>query len=324
MDARIDYVKVRITGSEEERGELAAAKEARAAALAERHGIPGKPFERFLQYDRMLRRWYSLFNVWGPLAQYYYDDMAVSEFNRCDRLDIRVSVTNDALDIEEVGEIAKKHAKKKNLKGSSHWGPVASKKNGRDTGGPSVIVGGKGSDRRVSLYMRGNERPAVEGQISGKLLEGCIKQAYDTGYDTDGGFHALLKDILIRELEKLCRDRLLHPLEAFVEDVEISDTGMSDDAYARVYDQMSLFWEFLTPQQQDFFFHEHSVAKPDDEELFPDDDSDSSSFSEVGTYYDAVEAETRQIVDEEDNARMEAELSRIRRDWPYHNLETPD
>jgi hypothetical protein len=320
MEGRIDYVRVRVTGEKGTRQFAQLEYERICKALSDKHGIERKSYDDTLSYDRVLRRWYTNFNVWGELADLFFNNLSEGEFNSVHRLDYRVECTNESLDMELVGYVAVKQAKRKGLRRSFHDGPIQSKSNGRDTGGPSVVIGGVGSQRRISLYQRGHEKPGVEAQISGERLKTVIKAAYDASLVTVYSFHDELRHYMHKELETLCRERLCFPLSAFGDGGEITTDLPIQELDERVYAQMSLLWEFMSPDMQGEFreaISYDSTMKDFDVPLsFNDTD-------EMGDELDRMEAFDREMdreADEEDADRLNAELERIKRDWPYHNL----
>lgn len=324
MEGRIDYVRIRVSGEKVERIGLQQEYERICKELTEKHGIERKSYDDTLSYDRVLRRWYTNFNVWGELADKFFDNLSEGEFNRVHRLDYRVECLNEALDLEEVGLIAVKHAKRKGLRRSFNDGPIQSKSNGRDTGGPSVVIGGVGSSRRISLYQRGHELPGVEAQISGEKLKHIIKAAYDTSLSMESIFHNELRYYMRNELDKLCRERLLHPLKAFGADGELSTTMPTDELDTRVYEQISLLWEFLSPDNQGELIS-HLSATYDQPKITeaPETEDEPAIWEEIDRM-EAYDREMREQVSLEDKQALEEELYRVKRDWPYHNLEYPD
>jgi len=311
---RIDYVRIRVNGDKANRVNYGLELQQRVDQLCEKHGIAGKPRENYTLFDRALKLWVTNFNVWGRAADLLYNELQESEFNLVTRLDYRADCDNPDLDLELVGRVAFSQAKKKGLARSFHDGPVRSKANGRDVGGPSVVVGGQGSARRISLYQRGHEKPGVEAQISGDRIKKVIQSAYDLKLTTNGDLHDIIRDYLLKELETLCRERLLHPLHAFLEGGQIDAQIEAEDTQYRVYEQMSLYWLFLDADKQEEFRNDISgnewvnIANrfnhsPVEEELFLDDEPEdlytdeelrNIANSDLDSYYDMKERENAQ------------------------------
>jgi len=324
MDGRIDYVRIRVTGEKGTRIGAQIEYERICKGLTEKHGIERKSFDNTMSYDRVLRRWYTNFNVWGELADHFFNQLSEGEFNTVHRLDYRCTCENDGLDLELVAEVAVKHAKRKGLRRSFNDGPIQSKSNGRDVGGPSIVVGGVGSQRRISLYQRGHEKPGVEAQISGERLKTVIRAAYDASLVTVYSFHDELRHYMRKELETLCRERLGFPLSAFGADGEISTAVPSQDLDERYFEQMSLLWEFMSWEKQSTFIAEVT----DDARRVKGDYRINPQIIAIEDAEDwdrtEYEREIAEAVEAEDNARMEEEIARIRRDWPYHDLPAND
>jgi len=324
MDGRIDYVRIRVTGEKDTRiGALHEYQEI-CKALSDKHGIVKKSYDDTLSYDRVLRRWYTNINVWGELADLFYNQLSTAEFNHVHRLDYRVECLNEALDMELVGEVAVKHAKRKGLRRSFNDGPIQSKSNGRDVGGPSVVIGGVGSQRRISLYQRGHEKPGVEAQISGERLKRIIKAAYDTHTVTSEPYQDILQEYMVAELETLCRERLCFPLSAFCADGEITTAMPAQDLDERVYEQVSLLYEFMTPDKQsEFINYVNGNEWATTADKFNHSPAEEEIFEEIDRM-EAYDSEMREQVSLEDQQALEEELFRIKRDWPYHNLPAND
>jgi len=309
MDGRIDYVRIRVTGEKGTRIGAQIEYERICKALSEKHGIERKSFDNTMSYDRVLRRWYTNFNVWGELADYFFNQLSEGEFNTVHRLDYRVECQNEGLDLELVAEVAVKHAKRKGLRRSFNDGPIQSKSNGRDVGGPSIVVGGVGSARRISLYQRGHEKPGVEAQISGERLKTVIRAAYDASLVTVHTFQDELRYYMHKELETLCRERLCFPLSAFGAEGEISTAVPSQDLDERVFEQMSLLWEFMSVDKQSMFISEVTddarqvkgdyrinpqiidIEEPDDAYLFTEEER--AATAEAQDDYDKYTADIR-------------------------------
>lgn len=245
MGARIDYVRIRLAGDQYQRKADISEWEQMAANIVERHGFKGKPYDDYMTFDRITQTWSTFFNVWGPSADMFYHELTIPEFGKVTRLDYRVDLTNDALDIEAVAIYAIANSKNKGLSYDFHGGRVKSKRRGRDTGGPSLSCGAKDTNRRISLYKRGHEQPGVEAQVAGTLVKTYIKNAYDNMVSGLSGFHAGLEELLRVECDKLCRERLLHPLEAFDSEGEYFAQSPLYNVQERAVEQISLLWELL-------------------------------------------------------------------------------
>ena len=250
VKGRIDYVRIRVVGDIDTRMRNEQYFEELANTLTEKHGLEGKHYDKYTLMDRPTRQYFTNFNVWGELADLFYEELDTSAFKQVSRLDWRVECENEELDLEHVGQIAIKQAKRVGLARSFHDGPIRSKRNGRDTGGPSVIVGGRDSSRRVTIYQRGKQVPAVEIQVMQQLLAETIRDAYERSVVYETAFKNELRACLNAELERICRERLLHPLEAFTvpgykltEQVSLS----GEDA---ITVQLDLFMDLLPDTRQ--------------------------------------------------------------------------
>jgi hypothetical protein len=85
----------------------------------------------------------------------------------------------------------------------------------------------------------------VEAQLAGSLLKSLIQTAYDNEVMETGSFQDKLKELLRVECDKLCRERLLHPLEAFDSEGEYFAQSPLHDVQERVVEQISLLWELM-------------------------------------------------------------------------------
>lgn len=245
MSSRIDYVQIRLSGDQYQRKADVSEWEALAQSIVQKQGIEGKPYDDQMKWDRVTKSWHTFFNVWGPAADTFYHNLGVSTFSKVSRLDYRIDATNDQLDIETVGALARKNARAKGLAFGYFAGRVRTKRGGRDTGGDSLFVGAKGGNRRIALYERGNQPPAIEAQVCQTLLKNYIQDAYDNTVDTPAAFHHRLKDNLHIEADKLCRERLLFPLSSFLDGGDLSMQLPIESDQTLVLHQLNLVWELL-------------------------------------------------------------------------------
>lgn len=249
MLGRIDYVRLRVSGDGLARAATFDEYKETCKELCERLDIPGVPYGHFTAYDYRTKNWNGFFNVWGEVSNAFFNWLPIRYYKELTRLDYRVEVSNPLLDIEHIGLTAVKRGKP-NLTAGYINSRLKAKRNGRDTGGPGVYIGSKDSGRRIALYQRGRAIPAVEVQIASELLPKVVQGAYDRSVAlmTDAAME--VKRALEMILQQLCRERLLHPLGAFLSMEELVYLEEPVTAQELVAEQLNLLYDALEPQLQ--------------------------------------------------------------------------
>lgn len=242
MLGRIDYVRLRFSGDTHKRAKDAQDYEDACDMLNKGLSLTGKSYDKFQAFDHRSREWSTFFNVWGRLADAFFDWLPVRSLKDMTRLDYRVEVSNDAMDIRHIGINAVYY-----FDGKLSCGYLGSKpktkRNGRDTGGPGCFIGSKDSSRRIALYERKSGYPAVETQIAGTLLPKLIQGAYDRSVALESDAKTEVKQAMELQLQQLCRERLFQPLGAFLAMEELVYITPPPTSEELILDQLSLLWD---------------------------------------------------------------------------------
>lgn len=255
---RVDYVRLRHASDGLERADLAEQWRERAELVAEELGISRRCYGNGMYYDSGLKKKISFFNIWGPGADLFFERLKLEEMRYLIRLDWREPIEPGKVDFEEMFITLKRK-----YKGTKRcdWltSPPREKNDGRDTGGNSINIGAPGSQRRVSVYERGQEGPVWEFQIGGAALRNSINKWLSDHDNTD----TRPVDTVRRQLERAAHAQ-------FVKVIGITPVEMEDGTKVQgniadytdpehVLHQMDLLWDILPPAAQESFLETHST-----------------------------------------------------------------
>lgn len=120
-------------------------------------------FERY--YDNSLRTWCMYFECWGPPSDSFFNEVPRTHYGTILRVDLRFELDRPGIRIDTLEHVARRNKGKSRRTITRIDSPPRSKKGDRDAGGDFFAVGSKGSERRFTVYKRGDENWAVEVQF---------------------------------------------------------------------------------------------------------------------------------------------------------------
>lgn len=192
--------------------------------------------------------------VWGELADFFTiagQDMLRGKL--ITRLDIRYAIINGSKEsVRRFGAAAMARPKgRRNVQLFDSKGREKGA-NGRSTGGVGLAIGSHKSDRRVSVYARGNESPAVEIQLQGA----AIAELWGACMFYDDGVMSYMDEL------RTLQDRATYTADTWLADavgIELDQLGEalkdSDNSYFDQHGQLSIDsilsqYERLEPDQK--------------------------------------------------------------------------
>lgn len=263
---RIDYVKVRFQMPSGEQGELHRERLIRHQYMLEdltNAGIQGGS-KVHTDYSARLPYTTKYLEIWGDLANEYYERQCAALFpSDVMRLDFRVELPAD-VDLNAIAAKAETVGRRQFQKFNQR---VREKSDDRSSGGFGLAKGSHKSEKRVSVYKRGQELPAAEIQLRGKKA---------------AEFHSEVRRMFDAQIEKNDPAEVIDPREiicsvgrVWLDDDLQSEVGRSIDsiegeALHEPYDEaetrlatLDALWDLMGTQERQAFI----LAK-----LFGDDD----------------------------------------------------
>lgn len=114
----------------------------------------------------------KIFEVWGPAAQNVWDALRTLPVGTREGVKLlRVDVRQELPEATSITDVANALAGAKGKNVQTFNTRPRTKKGDRDSGGQGVAVGSHKSDRRLTAYQRGKERPAMEVQLRKRAVE---------------------------------------------------------------------------------------------------------------------------------------------------------
>jgi hypothetical protein len=198
-----------------------------------------------------------IFEMWGKAADMYMQLFSHQHHaEELQRIDFRIELHQD-FDPYTLEARAREHGRRNfqlfNTRAKSKLGD-------RDTGGYGIAKGSHKSRRRVVVYKRGSELPAIELQLRQqsakdvfKAANSSFEQQYDTGIvmqsDKSSIVHSFLLDLLYAELNEDTEQELDMNLNWLI---NMKDSDIMDGQEQMLAD-MDKMWEKLNPTAKKAF-----------------------------------------------------------------------
>lgn len=195
---RIDYIRVAMPGDDP----LLKAdwKLKMEAFIIDRLLPEGDSFSKWAShmtwFDNSVKTWVTAIELWGQVADEFFHHWATPEYGTILRLDYRMEVDDLPCSLGQLEAFARK----RNTNGFRTITRIdsrsRSKKGGRDAGGHFLAVGSRESQRRATVYKRGNEPWAIEVQFGRDLPQKMKQDAVQAYMETEGKYDSW-KDALV-------------------------------------------------------------------------------------------------------------------------------
>jgi hypothetical protein len=261
--ARVDYVRYRLSFDAGLSSTQALELEDLCQDIKAQNDIPGKPYGISDYFDKALRTRVRFFNAWGELAEHLHFRLGEEWMWALMRIDVRHPLDAEKMDFPGIYTIAE--AKAGNRYTVHRFrSPYKQKRQGRDSGGSGVTIGGQGAARRVSLYQRSSEGPAWEFQFSGKPLYAMLARLRRDGVSDGRSWQSNLTRMVAEDGYKYSAARL-GGAPADLERGIVSSVALLDytDPEA-ILTQMDIFWDILPNQAQEAFLESKATISEAD------------------------------------------------------------
>jgi hypothetical protein len=283
---RIDYVRLRMPSDGLDKAAQVADWAAAVDDLCAQAGKSRKCYGFDMYYDHGLKRKIPYFQVWGEMADVFFDTLRLNELHALMRLDYRETILEEPADWDELFFMLKKRNREK-VQTKMLTGSKRSKEGGRDTGGEYIAMGAEGSFRRVSIYERAAEGPVWEFQCVGQGLRDVVQRAFAQGVPFHKTPHGVLRHALEAEAYKyFAKYTGFEP--AMLDSGLPTQRGIADYTDPEHYaSQLSLFWDAAPAEVREAFlqekgsFTEHAAARAVDAELFVNEADWQETYNEV-------------------------------------------
>lgn len=270
---RIDYVRLRLPWDGLDKAQAAAEWSATMDDLCAQEGKSRKCYGFDMYYDHGLKRKVPYFQVWGEMADVFFNTLKLSEVRDLMRLDYRETIAKEPADWDELFYLLKKRNRGK-VQTKQLTGNKRSKEGGRDTGGEYIAMGAEGSFRRVSIYERAAEGPVWEFQCVGAGLREVVQRAFQEVREGTSQLHQQLREELKNEAYKYFQKYTGFAPQDMQNGLP-TQRGIADYTNPEHYtEQLNLFWEAAPPEVREQFlqakggYTEHAAARAVDAELF--------------------------------------------------------
>lgn len=270
---RVDYVRLRMPTDGLDKAEAVAEWAAMLDDMCAQAGHSRKCYGFDMYYDHGLKRKIPYFQVWGEMADVFFDSLKLHEMHRLMRLDYRETISKEPADWDELFFMLKKRNRGK-VQTKLLTGNKRSKEGGRDTGGEYIAMGAEGSFRRVSIYERAAEGPVWEFQCVGAGLREVVARAFHEVKTDTGQINQQLRAELANEAYKYFAKYTGFEPQAMNEGL-VTQAGIADYTDPQHYaSQLSIFWEAAPVEVREAFlqekggYTEHAAARAIDAELF--------------------------------------------------------
>lgn len=252
---RIDYVRVDLPFDMREGAAMQKEYEHTALELSLQMGVTGIPFDMGYYYNPQLKIPVKYFNVWGPVADEFFNGLSVDDLSRVSRLDYRVEIAEPQADIAVWSSIIHRNAAKHRWTSGNLQSPYRSNRNGRHTGGDGTFVGGEESGNRITWYKRGKENPALEYRCKRDAFRKLKEEAAATYEHTDGDHpRNLYRTLMRRNMEREVLKKLLQPLQVFIEGTGwVAADGQPLTREEEGLQMMAYLWESLSDDSKRAF-----------------------------------------------------------------------
>lgn len=211
-------------------------------------------------WDGKTKRPTMFIELWGVAADRFMLNVPTAYYATITRLDVRAEIPTLPIDyIEMLREVKKV---KTNARRTNKYidSPPRTKKDGRDAGGSSVIVGAAGSRRRLCVYLRTGSKTALEVQFGDGEPARYASLAKDAvERDTTGllSTYAALKRIALQGYYDAVSDMSGH---SYAEFAHLEFWQSQDEIFnsqEELLTRMDETWDRMDPEAQSAFVTAH-------------------------------------------------------------------
>lgn len=273
LTKRIDYVRLRIPFDTLEAAEVAEMWRADIEDICTLHGFDRRCYANSSYFDQGLKKRIAFFNVWGEPSEPFFHHLSPTHFRHLLRLDYREELITEQVDWDNLFHYLRKRNQGKGTVKMID-SPHRSKANGRDIGGTGIMIGAESSDRRLTVYQRAKEGPAVEYHMAGAALRAMVAGLMHNGAPLGSTLHAELYERLRVEAHAFALKKTGLTIEDIEAGTSVQNALQDYTDPDAVLTQLDLLWEVLPPEAKEAFIEAHTdaeeaaVARAVDAELF--------------------------------------------------------
>ena len=276
LTKRIDYVRLRVPFDTLDASEASEQWRADIEGICELHGYDRRCYATSSYFDQGLKKRIAFFNVWGEPSEFFFHNLSPSHFRYLLRVDYREELITEAVDWDNLFYYLRKRNQGKNTIKMID-SPFRSKANGRDIGGTGIMIGAESSDRRLTIYQRSKEGPAVEYHMAGAALRALVAGLLRDGAPLGRTLHAELYERIQVEAHTFALKKTGLSIEDIEQGTSVQNALQDYTNPEAVLQQMDLLYNVLPPDAKEAFHEahlavdEHTIARGVDGELFLDE-----------------------------------------------------
>lgn len=263
QDCRIDYVSLRLPFDPLGKAEFVATATERVVSACAEMSAAMTCYRVRSYFDQGLKKSIAVFDVWGPVADLFYNLYAFHYWGEIQRLDYREAIVGEKINWQEFFMVTKAKLKGK-LRCDWITSPPRQKDGKRPTGGEGLVIGATDSKRKLSYYQRAKEGPAFEFQFTGSELRRWLNPILKQGAPGNELLERHVFHLLQGEAHKQSVTKTGLSIADLEAGVSVASARIDYTSPDEVLATMDSLFSVLNDDAKSAFIEAHTNADPDE------------------------------------------------------------